>query len=703
MKRLITLIIISLLALPIEAKEKIKVACVGNSITFGSRVANRTENSYPAQLQTYLGDEYTVSNFGVSGMTLLSKGDHPYINRAEYRASLEFNPDIVFIKLGTNDSKSVNMVHFADYKSDYQKMIDSYKNLSSKPRIILITPLRCYMAEGKHISDMRMKSQITPAIKELAYSNNIEIFDGYSLFGEDYESHLMPDRLHPSSIGAGVMAANFYRLLTVETDSEFDIFERLDGGEDFNFHGFSGRDYSQDGLKFKVVKPKIANKRHSWVIRARFWGHEPQLDQKLLELGFHVVYCDVENLFGAKSAVKRWDKFYDIMTSVGLNKRVVLEGMSRGGLIVYNWAAKNTNKVSAIYADAPVLDLKSWPMGEGIYSGSEVNEDLMLKAYGMSSREQMLKFKGNPIDHAKKIAKAGVPIIHVVGGADVIVPFEENSAIFIDRVESAGGEVKLINKSDVGHHPHSLSAPEPILDFILKAEGVSENICIKPLRGNEYRGAAGWRNGADWNAVSREITTVLKSQDVDILMLGNSITQGFSVNRELTWCNDGQNRELANIFGDLSWESAGISGDKTQHLLWRVKNGEYNSATPKYVTIAIGVNNLLGGEEDSELIYQGIVAVTEAALVEFPSAKIVLFGMLPTAVNVKMLEKSVEIIDKLRDTKFGERVLFVDPMEHFADENGELRKDLYSSDMIHLVGKGYRVWAELIMKSINSF
>ena len=163
----------------------------------------------------------------------------------------------------------------------------------------------------------------------------------------------MPDMLQPSSIGAGVMAKTFYRYITSKRDTAYNLFNEIKGGDDFNFYGFKGKDFAEDGIQFKIVQPKLSNKKHAWVIRARFWGHEPQLDKKLLELGFHIVYCNVENLYGSSKAVKRWDTLYKKMTALGLNQKVVLEGMSRGGLIVYNWGVQNLDKITAIYADAP--------------------------------------------------------------------------------------------------------------------------------------------------------------------------------------------------------------------------------------------------------------------------------------------------------------------------------------------------------------
>lgn len=225
-----------------------------------------------------------------------------------------------------------------------------------------------------------------------------------------------------------------------------------------NFHGFSQYSFDLNGVKSVIVVPKKVAKDKPWVWRARFYGHEPQFDIAMLEQGYHLVYTSVVNLYGSPEAVSRWDSFYDYVTSHhGFAKKAVLEGMSRGGLIVYNWAIQNPKKVSAIYADAPVGDFKSWP---------GINKKIM-SAYDLT-RQEAEKYQGNPIDNLKPLAIAGVPIIHVVGDADETVPVSENTAIIEERYNALGGFIKVIHKKGVAHHPHSLKDPKPIVDFILK-------------------------------------------------------------------------------------------------------------------------------------------------------------------------------------------------------------------------------------------
>ena len=392
---LICVLLLSFFLVKMDAfaqKAVIKVACVGNSITYGANIPNRNKNSYPAQLQAYLGSDYEVRNYGISGCTLLSKGDYPYVKTRAFADSHTFQPDIVLIKLGTNDTKPQNWQYKDDFIGDYQRLIDSYKSLPSHPRIILLTPVRCFLTDDSSISAERIAASVRPMIEEIAWKNKLEILNLFNLLGDQWESHLLPDRLHPSSIGAGKMARQIgsYLILTAGC-TEQDKADWLQGKEEFNFHGFCGYQFDCDGAACKIVKPYKEAKGKPWVMRARFWGHQPQTDIALLEQGFHIAYCDVADMYGADKAVKRWNKLYAKMVKEGFHKKVVLEGMSRGGLIVYNWAAQNTDKVACIYADAPVMDIKSWPMGRGASEGSDDDVRQLLSAYGFSNEEAALK------------------------------------------------------------------------------------------------------------------------------------------------------------------------------------------------------------------------------------------------------------------------------------------------------------------------
>ncbi|MBI1389789.1 MAG: prolyl oligopeptidase family serine peptidase [bacterium] len=252
-------------------------------------------------------------------------------------------------------------------------------------------------------------------------------------------------------------------------------------GESSSWNGYDCHDFTLAGRACKVVSPHEAAEGLPWIWRARFWGHEPQTDLALLGRGFHLVYMDVSDLYGAPRAVQAWNAFYDFLTSQGLGEKCVMEGMSRGGLIVYNWASENADKVACIYADAPVCDVRSWPGGKGKGPGSPDDWMKCLDAYGLSE-EEMMKYDKNPIDRLEPLAEAMVPALHVCGAADEVVPIDENTHVLEQRFRKLGGLIRVIEKPGVGHHPHSLIDPAQIVDFII-THALSPNRPEIELRG----------------------------------------------------------------------------------------------------------------------------------------------------------------------------------------------------------------------------
>lgn len=688
----------------------IKVACVGNSITYGANIVNRLKNSYPAQLQAYLGDAYEVRNFGISGRTLLSHGDLPYIQTNEYVQSGSFEPDIVLIKLGTNDTKPQNWKYEQEFISDYQKLIDYYRSLSSQPRIILFTPTHTFLKPGSEISSTLITNEVTLRVQKIAYDNNLEILNFNYLFGNQWCSHILPDRLHPSSIGAGLMAQKIGSYLERTANdlkkqpesSQLPARKLCENkGTSFNFHGFSGYDFSFDGIACKIVEPRVSTKGNPWIWRARFWGHEPQTDIAMLEAGFHIAYCDVADLYGSPLAVKRWDAFYKRMIQAGFDSKPVLEGMSRGGLIVYNWAMKNPKKVSCIYADAPVMDFSSWPMGYGVSEGSALDTKQLLNVYGFKSEAVAVREADRRLRKcAKRMAKAHIPILHVVGDADRVVPVADNTQRFAESMEKLHAPIQVIHKPNVDHHPHSLYNPQPIVDFMLRATGHFNNACVKPIPGNEFRVGAGWKNGNEWHSMATEIQQTLKGKKLKLLLIGNSITQGWAGSRSNVTHRPGKAVMDAKL-GCGNWEAAGISGDCTQHVLYRIKTGGYNVCHPENVVIAIGINNLLAGNEATD-VAQGIVACARAAVKEFPQSRILLLGLFPSGKQVNHpLRQKCDVIHQYLQKNQVAGVEYINPTDWFVDVNGDLRSELYAGDFIHLTTKGYECLAEKLLDKLE--
>ena len=199
--------------------DAIRVACIGNSITDGHGIDMAPASGYPALLQQKLGKGYWVKNFGVSARTLLNKGDYPYMNEMAWRDALAFKPDIVIIKLGTNDSKPQNWQYALEFKNDLKQMVTSLnpslaqpaKKKGKKavvkpagPKIFLCTPVPARKPSW-NISDSVIVNGIIPIQQEVASEMGLQVIDLHTLFGTDSEL-MQNDGIHPNDKGVRRMA-----------------------------------------------------------------------------------------------------------------------------------------------------------------------------------------------------------------------------------------------------------------------------------------------------------------------------------------------------------------------------------------------------------------------------------------------------------------------------------------------------------------
>lgn len=185
-------------------EDAVRVACIGNSITDGYGIGMAPVKGYPAVLQKKLGDGYQVKNFGVSARTMMNKGDLPYMNELAWRDAQAYNPNIVVIKLGTNDSKTHNWKHGADeYRQSMQAMIDTLKALPSKPKIYLCSPIPAYK-DSWTISDSVIVNGEMPIIKKLAKKNKCQFIDLHTSY--TYGDMMLKDGIHPNAKGSEKMA-----------------------------------------------------------------------------------------------------------------------------------------------------------------------------------------------------------------------------------------------------------------------------------------------------------------------------------------------------------------------------------------------------------------------------------------------------------------------------------------------------------------
>lgn len=202
------LILLILINFSSFAQQKIKVACIGNSITEGAGI--ETSMRYPEQLQKLLGDGYEVRNYGLGGRTLLKKGDFPYWFEEKYKEALSWIPDVVIIKLGTNDSKPQNWIYKDDFEGNYREFIQTFKKLPGKRRIYICTPIPVFK-EAFDINASVVKDEMIPIINNIAKAEGILLIDLFTpMLGK---GELVPDGVHPNESGASIIAREVYKVI----------------------------------------------------------------------------------------------------------------------------------------------------------------------------------------------------------------------------------------------------------------------------------------------------------------------------------------------------------------------------------------------------------------------------------------------------------------------------------------------------------
>jgi len=237
-------------------------------------------------------------------------------------------------------------------------------------------------------------------------------------------------------------------------------------GKISDWNGYVRYDFEVNQRPVLVVAPRESAAGKPWVWHGEFFGHKPAPDIALLGKGFHIVYTRIPDQFGGPSAVAHWNAVYKVLTERhGLRRKAALVGVSRGGLYCYNWAAQNPDKVACIYGDAPVCDVRSWPMGKGHGIGSPQEVEKLFSAYGVKTEAELFPKLLNPIELLEPLAKAHVPLLHVYGDVDDVVPWEENTKVVADRCKALGGDMILIGKPGIGH-VHGLDDSTPIIEFI---------------------------------------------------------------------------------------------------------------------------------------------------------------------------------------------------------------------------------------------
>lgn len=235
------------------------------------------------------------------------------------------------------------------------------------------------------------------------------------------------------------------------------------------WNGFKREDFLFNGFKCILVSPEHPLPGNPFVWRAEFFDAFAQCDLEMVRRGYYLTYINLSDKYGCPWAIERMKEYYDYLTGErGLGLTPLIFGFSRGGLYTTNFALTYPDCVGKIYLDAPVLSVLSWPGGKGSGIGAPREWQECLECFGRTEQDISDCKEAFPVRRGAELARLDVPVALVAGGADDVVPYNENGFIFADAFTRAGGRIFIRIKPTCGHHPHSLEDVTELCDFLCR-------------------------------------------------------------------------------------------------------------------------------------------------------------------------------------------------------------------------------------------
>jgi len=232
------------------------------------------------------------------------------------------------------------------------------------------------------------------------------------------------------------------------------------------WNGFKRLDFTFNGRNAILVCPKEATPEKKWLYKIEYFDAFPVFETEMLKRGYFVAGLSNKSRLSPEEDTDMRPLFCQFLKKeFSLNDKCLPVGMSCGGMQAVYFAAKYPEYVAALYLDAPVLNLLSWPLGLGECKFPSVAE--FEKDIGISV-SNMLNYRNHPIDQKEALLKSNIPIFLVCGDSDRVVPYSENGKILSDYFKKNNGNLTEILKHDCDHHPHGLADPTPLIEFTEK-------------------------------------------------------------------------------------------------------------------------------------------------------------------------------------------------------------------------------------------
>lgn len=372
-----------------------------------------------------------------------------------------------------------------------------------------------------------------------------------------------------------------------------------------DWHGFAKQSFQLKAKPCFVVEPKIAAAGRPWIWRTSFPDYHPEVDLELLHVGFHVGFINCVEMLGADSALDLMDSFYEkVRERWKLAERPALEAVSRGGLHAYRYAARHPERIAAIYADVPVMDLKSWPMR---HPGAKRQVADALKHYGLADEAALAAYLGNPVDLLASIAKARIPLRNVISLDDKVVPAEANSLEAKRRLQELGHDMEIVaverGKPAQGGHHFELPEIYESVQFVMR------HAHVLPAEREYFQLRRGLANCA---------STFAKTGKGKVAFLGGSITHNGGWRDELM-------RYLRKRFPDTKFEfiAAGIPSMGSVPHAFRLETDVLYKGPIDLLFVEAAVNDASNIPDHPEWMLRGMEGVVRHAREANPMTDIV--------------------------------------------------------------------------------
>jgi sialidase-1 len=431
-------------------------------------------------------------------------------------------------------------------------------------------------------------------------------------------------------------------------------------GTDY-WKGFKKTAFSIASHQAYYVAPAHALPGNPWIWRASFPDWHTDMDSILLTKGFYVAYINVDDQYGSPQSLQVWDQFYSYLANKMLfAPKAALEAVSRGALYAYGWAKRNPDKVTCIYAETPVCDIKSWPGGKEKGIGDTALWHQLKNAYHFTE-VQAIAYNDNPIDNLEGLASFRVPVLHVIGLHDQLAPPAENTYLFAQRYVAAGGPMSIypvtIGPQELQGHHFPIDRPDYYAKFIFD----NSYPVKKPLPYNKYFETAGGLPHFYYAATTQKKATVT--------FLGGSITY-----------NPGWRQKVCKYLKerfpetDFHFISAGIPSLGSLPHVFRLQRDVLDSGKTDLLFIEAAVNDRVNGTDSTTQI-RDLEGIVRHARRSNPLMDIVLMafadpdktsdynkGIIPVEIknhqlvaqhyNLPFINLSLEIRDKISNREF---------------------------------------------------